>query len=130
MKRGMPIIFLVRGSYASGAAIRPGAAKKILCVMTTMVLFVRVAMTKKELSMHDLIRKTGKPTGIMLSVPANIRPKIKADLLEVLKAKHAGMKVPGCRVLSVFFQEKYDYHVSYSCINDWLKRLEKETHDS
>lgn len=87
-------------------------------------------MAKKELSMHDLIRKTGKPTEIMLSVPAPIRPKIKADLLEVLKAKHEGMKVPGCRALSVFFQERYDYHVSHSCINDWLNRLEKETYAS
>jgi hypothetical protein len=87
-------------------------------------------MAKKELSMHDLIRKTGKPTDIMLSVPANIRPKIKADLLEVLKAKHAGMKVPGCRALTNFFQEKYAYRVSFSCINNWLNRLENETYAS
>lgn len=84
-------------------------------------------MAKKEsLSMRELIRKVGTPKELMLNVPARLRPKIRADLMEVIAAKRDGLVVPGHRAISTYIGKTYKYRVAASTVGEWLRRLEEE----
>lgn len=81
---------------------------------------------KKTLTMKDLIAKKADPQEPMLSVPINIRAKIRADITEVARAKLQGSPIPGSRQISEFIKDTYDYRVAHSTVQSWLTRIIKE----